>query len=110
MTGRILAPCVVLVFAVSALVPAQDLPSSESYIVRAEYTRWGANLTGHVQKGFGSAEGTLLDLVDDLGVGSRGTWQVKATARIGSNRGRGNGGRSMAPTSRSLANKRGPSY
>jgi hypothetical protein len=84
MTGRFLAPGVVLLLAVSGRAPAQDLPSSERYVVRAEYTRWGANLSGHVQKGFGSEEGTLLDLADDLGVQSRGTWQVKATARIGS--------------------------
>jgi len=70
--------------AVSGLAPAQDLPSSERYVLRAEYTRWGANLGGHVQKGFGTEQGTLLDLVDDLGVGSPGTWQVKATARLGS--------------------------
>jgi len=84
MTGRFLAPGVLVLLAVACLAPAQDLPSSERYILRAEYTRWGGNLTGHVQKGFGSAEGTLLDLVDDLGVGSPGTWQVKATARLGS--------------------------
>ena len=47
MTGRFLAPGVVLMLAVSGRAPAQDLPASERYVVRAEYTRWGANLSGH---------------------------------------------------------------
>ena len=83
MSGRFLAPCVVLLVTAAGLSSAQDLPSSERYILRGEYTRWGANLSGKVQKGFGADEGTLLDLADDLGVGSEGTWQVKATIRAG---------------------------
>lgn len=84
MTGRCLTPCVVLLVAAAGLAGAQELPSSERYILRGEYTRWGADLSGRVQKGFGTDQGTLLDLVDDLGVGSKGTWQVKGTLRAGS--------------------------
>ena len=83
MIRRSVAPLGILLLSTAGFATAQDLPSSERYILRGEYTRWGADLSGKVQKGFGSDEGTLLDLIDDLGVGSKGTWQVKATARMG---------------------------
>jgi hypothetical protein len=84
MTGRALVAPVALLLVGPALAAAQDLPSSEHYILRAEYTRWSADLTGKIQKGFGTEEGTLLDLDSDLGVTGKETWQGKGTIRLGS--------------------------
>jgi hypothetical protein len=80
---RGLAAGVVLLLLAPALAGAQNLPSAEKYIIRGEYTRWSPGLDSQIQKGFGDAEGTLLDLTNDLGVGDAGTWQARATIRIG---------------------------
>ncbi|HSB62335.1 MAG TPA: hypothetical protein VLI67_11490 [Vicinamibacteria bacterium] len=84
MSGRFLARGVALMLAGPALAAAQDLPQSERYRLRVEYTRWSPDLTGDIQKGFGEAPGTLLDLSDDLGVASERTWEVRGTIRFGS--------------------------
>lgn len=83
MIGRCLAPAVALLLLAPAVARAQSLPGPEKYYVRGEYTRWSPGLDSQIQKGFGDAEGTVLDLTDDLGIGDESTWQARATIRLG---------------------------
>ena len=83
MIERCLAPGVVLLLLAPGVAGAQTLPGPENYHVRGEYTRWSPGLDSQIQKGFGDAEGTLLDLTNDLGVADQPTWEARATVRIG---------------------------
>lgn len=83
MIGRCLARAVCLLLLAPALAGAQTLPGPEKYYIRGEYTRWYPGLDSKIQKGFGDAEGTVLDLTDDLGVEDENTWQARATIRVG---------------------------
>jgi hypothetical protein len=83
MIERCLAPGVALLLLAPAVAGAQSLPGPENYHIRGEYTRWSPGLDSQIQKGFGDAEGTLLDLTSDLGVADESTWQARATIRIG---------------------------
>ena len=83
MIERCLAPGVALLLLAPAVAGAQSLPGPEKYYIRAEYTRWSPGLDSQIQKGFGDAEGTLLDLAKDLGVEDESTWQARATIRLG---------------------------
>lgn len=80
---RSLARGAVLLFVLPALAAAQDLPLPERYTIRVEYGRWSPDLSGKIQKGFGDAPGTVLDLDDDLGVSDEGTWELRGTIRLG---------------------------
>jgi hypothetical protein len=82
---RLAAPVRVLLFlvvALPALAAAQELPSQESYHLRAEYWKWWPGLTSQIQKGFGSAPGTLLDVQNDLGLTDQSTWEVKGIIKF----------------------------
>src|SRR5260221_4972554 len=78
-----IARCVLLLVIAPAVAVAQSLPGPEKYYVRAEYTRWSKGMNSEIKKGFGTADGTLLDLTNDLGVKDEGTWQARATIRLG---------------------------
>ncbi|HSD66101.1 MAG TPA: hypothetical protein VLF95_05340 [Vicinamibacteria bacterium] len=64
--------------------PAGDeRPAAEDYTVRLEYLFWSPQPSGQLQKGLGGAEGTLLDVEDDLGFGEGGANAVRAAIRLG---------------------------
>lgn len=74
------APLLLLALPASGL--AQILPAPEQYHLRVEYREWRPNLDAQIQKGFGEAEGTLLDLKTDLAVLDERTWDVDATLKL----------------------------
>src|SRR5262245_41465120 len=57
-------------------------PSQENYGIRREYREWRPEFTGNIQKGFGEQEGTLVDIVDDLGIVDDRTFEARATLQI----------------------------
>lgn len=72
-----------------ALLPAAawaqmpgSTPPQESYGIRLEYREYRPEFTGEVQKGFGDEEGTLLDIVDDLGIVDDRTFEAAVTLQI----------------------------
>jgi hypothetical protein len=76
-----------LTVAVLALVPvaarAQSAtPQQENYGVRLEYREFRPEFTGDIQKGFGEAEGTLIDIVDDLGIVDDRTFEIRGAFQI----------------------------
>jgi hypothetical protein len=65
------------------LARAQSTGSAEDYTVRLEYLFWKPAPRGELQKGLGSAEGTLLDAEADLGLASAKTNSLRGTIRLG---------------------------
>ncbi len=59
-------------------------PSSgtEQYRLRVEALYGQPNLTGTIQRGFGDEEGDLVDVVNDLGVGSDSQWTFRGALRL----------------------------
>jgi len=57
-------------------------PPQESYGIRLEYREYRPTFTGDVQKGFGDEEGTLVDIVDDLGIEDDRTFEGKVTLQF----------------------------
>lgn len=76
------AIAIVLLLGLSGSAPAQEVPAAEQYHLRVEYLRWSPSLGAKFQKGAEGRAGTLIDAVDDLGVGDRRTYGVRATLRI----------------------------
>jgi hypothetical protein len=68
----------------SAAAAQERLPGPERYTLRVEYRELRPTLTGKAQKGSGGQEGTLIDLVDDLGVPKKRTFEVRGALKIGS--------------------------
>jgi hypothetical protein len=73
--GLVLLPVV-------AQAQSSGAPPQESYGVRLEYREFRPEFTGEIQKGFGDEEGTLLDIVDDLGIVDDRTFEVRGTLQI----------------------------
>ena len=82
MTRTALAGSILLLFALPASGVAQTLPGPERYHLRVEYREWRPSLDGQIQKGFGEAEGTRLDLMTNLGVQNKRTYDVDATLKF----------------------------
>ena len=80
-TARAL-PVAVLVLLPAAARAQSSTPSQENYGVRLEYREWRPEFTGKIQKGFGEAEGTLLDIVDDLGIVDDRTFEIRGGFQI----------------------------
>lgn len=75
--------CLAVVGAVA--IPATGFAQaqgSEQYRLRVEVLYGEPNLTGTIQKGFGEEEGDVIDLVQDLGVGSDSEWTFKGNLRL----------------------------
>lgn len=73
-----------LALAAPGLVAAQglgqdDYPGAEHYVLRLEYREFRPELSGTVQKGLG---GTEIDVVKDLKIGDRRTFEVRAVLQI----------------------------
>lgn len=76
-----------LVLPVLAALPgpatAQDeTPPPERYGLRLEYREYRPSLTGDLQFGANGEEGTLIDVVDDLGIEDKRTFDARATLKI----------------------------
>ena len=57
-------------------------PSQESYGIRLEYREWRPTFSGDVQKGFGDEDGSLVDVVDDLGIEDDRTFEARGTLQF----------------------------
>lgn len=70
-----------------ALLPAgaagqDETPAPERYGMRLEYREYRPKLTGEVQIGADGEEGTLIDLIDDLGLEDKRTFEARVTFKI----------------------------
>jgi hypothetical protein len=57
-------------------------PPQESFGIRLEYREYRPTFTGDIQKGFGDEEGTLVDVVDDLGIEDDRTFEGRITLQF----------------------------
>ncbi len=64
-------------------VAQEELPAPEHYHVRLEYLWWSPQLSGQLQKGISSQEGTLLDARADLDIQEHGANLLQGTLRFG---------------------------
>src|SRR5205823_3666473 len=58
---------------------AQDtsnLPGPERYGLRLQYQEFRPTLTGNAQKGSGDKDGSVVDVMDDLGLGDKRTFDA----------------------------------
>jgi hypothetical protein len=62
----------------------ERVPGAERYTLRVEYRELRPTLTGRAQKGVDDEAGTLIDLVDDLGIAKKRTFEVRGALKIGS--------------------------
>jgi hypothetical protein len=78
------SPVLALVLAgLPALAAAQtELPPAEHFGVRVEYREFRPTFTGDVRKSTGTQTGTLVDVVDDLGIEDERTFEVRGTLQI----------------------------
>jgi hypothetical protein len=77
----------VLVLPLVALSPAgafaqDEGPAPENYGLRLEYREYRPGLTGDVRMGADGDEGTLVDMVDDLGIEDERTFDARLTLKI----------------------------
>jgi len=75
----------ILVPAVLAAVPAaaqSTFPESEQYSFRLQGRLWGPGISSEIQSS-GRSEGTLIDVVRDLGVEDQSTFEGRLTVQMG---------------------------
>jgi len=80
-TGR----AVLIALSLAGTAQAQDrsnLPPQEKYGLRLQYREYRPSLTGEAQKGFGAADGTVVDVMDDLGFADKRTFDARATIQF----------------------------
>src|SRR5262249_403018 len=86
MISRSQACAAAFVLALPAGVFAQStregLPSQEHYSIRAEYLWFHPDLSGTMQKGTSDAEGSILDLNDDLALEQANTWEIRGAIQF----------------------------
>jgi hypothetical protein len=76
-------PVSLLLLAPAALHAQQaDYPPQEGYGIRLEYREFRPTFSGDIQKGFGDQEGTLVDVVDDLGIPDERTFEARGTLQF----------------------------
>ena len=64
---------------------AQDsssLPPAEKYGLRLQYREFRPSLTGEAQKGSADKDGTVVDVMDDLGLADKRTFDVRGTVQF----------------------------
>jgi hypothetical protein len=81
-TARALSVAAVLLVPGLASAQIPEYPPQERYGIRLEYREWRPDFTGNIQKGFGDEEGTLVDIVDDLGIEDERTFEARVTLQI----------------------------
>jgi hypothetical protein len=57
-------------------------PAAENYGLRLEYREYRPTATGDLQMGANGEEGTLLDIVDDLGIQDERTFDARVTLKV----------------------------
>lgn len=75
-------PAALLLLAPGALQAQATYPPQEGYGIRLEYREYRPTFTGDVRKGFGDEEGTLVDVVDDLGIEDERTFEARGTLQF----------------------------
>jgi hypothetical protein len=80
-TARALSVAVLVLLPAAARAQSST-PSQENYGIRLEYREWRPEFTGKISKGFGETEGTLLDIVDDLGIVDDRTFEIRGAFQI----------------------------
>ena len=60
----------------------EETPPPERYGLRLEYREYRPTATGNVQKGANGEAGTLIDVVDDLGIEDKRTFDARVTLKI----------------------------
>lgn len=69
--------------AAAAQVPdVSGLPPYERYALRVEYRDYRPKLTGEFQKGTAEQSGTLIDVLDDLGLEDERTFEVRGGLQV----------------------------
>src|SRR6185436_7875120 len=63
-------------------VAQDETPAAERYGIRLEYREYRPTATGDLQMGANGEEGTLLDIVDDLGIQDERTFDARVTLRV----------------------------
>lgn len=81
-TARALPVAVLVLLPVAARAQAPSSPPQENYGIRLEYREFRPQFTGEIQKGVGDEEGTLLDIVDDLGIEDERTFEIRGALQI----------------------------
>jgi hypothetical protein len=74
-----------IVLSLARAASAQDssnLPPAEKYGLRLQYREYRPSLTGDVQKGFADKDGTVVDVMDDLGLADKRTFDVRGTIQF----------------------------
>jgi hypothetical protein len=66
----------------AAAAAQDDMPPQEHYGLRLEYREYRPTATGDLQKGSITEEGTLLDIVEDLGIQDERTFDARATFKV----------------------------
>jgi hypothetical protein len=76
-------PFALVLLAPGALLAQQgQYPPQESYGIRLEYREFRPTFDGDVRKGFGDEAGTLVDIVDDLGIEDDRTFEARGTLQF----------------------------
>jgi hypothetical protein len=72
-----------LLWSCAGRAAAQDeMPPQEHYGLRLEYREYRPTATGDLQMGANGEQGTLLDIVDDLGIQDERTWDARVTLKF----------------------------
>jgi hypothetical protein len=74
-----------IALSLAAAASAQDssnLPPAEKYGLRLQYREFRPGLTGDVQKGSTDEDGTVVDVMDDLGLADKRTFDVRGTIQF----------------------------
>ena len=66
----------------AAAVAQDDTPPQEHYGMRLEYREYRPTATGDLMKGSNTQEGTLLDIVEDLGIQDERTFDARAIFKV----------------------------
>jgi len=66
----------------AATAQQDDLPPQEHYGLRLEYREYRPTATGDLQMGANGEEGTLLDIVDDLGIQDERTFDARVIFKV----------------------------
>lgn len=81
-TARVLSAVAALALPAAVQAQIPDYPPQESYGIRLEYREFRPTFKGEIQKGFGDEEGTVVDIVDDLGIEDERTFEGRVSLQI----------------------------
>jgi hypothetical protein len=61
---------------------SSNLPPAEKYGLRLQYREFRPSLTGEVQKGSSDKDGTVVDVMNDLGIADKRTFDVRGAVQF----------------------------